>query len=288
MFVMSLSHVFKNKEQQIGISKYRESLYPIEHSHEFYEIEFVLSGRGIHKVGSDQLETQPGDLFFTNIATPHAFCSLNSEEPLVVYNLAFHANLLDNLQITMKNGEPNATGAARFIFSKILSKPYIKLENVSEAENILEQMYREGREEKENFEGVLTGLLIELLNLMNISYKQTQAGRSSADYIKDVMSYIDNHYSEELTTEKLAGIAMMSPSHFCTVFKNKTGVTPNNYIVMKRLENAKELLENSEHTVAEVSLMIGYESESYFRKIFKAHFGSSPKSYREAKQPKER
>lgn len=148
MFVMSLSHVFKNKEQQIGISKYRESLYPIEHSHEFYEIEFVLSGRGIHKVGSDQLETQPGDLFFTNIATPHAFCSLNSEEPLVVYNLAFHANLLDNLQITMKNGEPNATGAARFIFSKILSKPYIKLENVSEAENILEQMYREGREEK--------------------------------------------------------------------------------------------------------------------------------------------
>lgn len=96
-----------------------------------------------------------------------------------------------------------------------------------------------------------------------------------------VLSYIDENYTRRILLRDLAAIAKLSPSHFHKVFTATTGNTPNDYILSKRLEHAKNLLSKQREGITEVALQSGFDSAAYFSYSFKKHIGISPRNFRE-------
>lgn len=87
------------------------------------------------------------------------------------------------------------------------------------------------------------------------------------------------HYQAE-NVEQIAKAAGYSKYHFIRLFKKATGMTPWNYVLHLKVDKAKDLLLESEHSIKEISVLVGFKSPLYFSRIFKQFTGSSPKAFR--------
>ena len=99
-----------------------------------------------------------------------------------------------------------------------------------------------------------------------------------------IKEYISRHYSNPmLSTKEISGYASLSASYACTVFKNETGQTLNQYLTEFRLERAKELLADPRNNISDIATRVGYNDSNYFGKAFKKYSGQSPSEYRESR-----
>ena len=99
--------------------------------------------------------------------------------------------------------------------------------------------------------------------------------------IADSVAYIEQHYAEAITVDDLAAAANMSASRFYPVFREALGVTPVDYINHYRVNRAMMLLVNeTDLSVEEISMRTGFESSTYFRRVFKKITSKTPKEYR--------
>lgn len=97
-----------------------------------------------------------------------------------------------------------------------------------------------------------------------------------------IKCYMRDHYSNPLlSTKEISDYASLSASYACTIFKNETGQTLNQYLTELRLEKAKELLTDPRNNVADVATLVGYNDSNYFGKAFKKYTGVSPSEYRD-------
>lgn len=98
--------------------------------------------------------------------------------------------------------------------------------------------------------------------------------------------YIDRHLESELSVAKLAEMLYVSSNYFSRLFKKITGEGCNEYIVKKRIEKSKVLLETTTIKAGKIAMMVGYNDTNYFSLAFKKHTGMSPTKYREMLQKK--
>jgi len=102
------------------------------------------------------------------------------------------------------------------------------------------------------------------------------------DYIESiyrVVQYIEEHYSEELSLEKLSKVASFSKYHFHRIFKSIINETLGEYIRKVRLQNSTRKLVTSKESITQIALDSGYETNASFSKAFKERFGMSPRSF---------
>lgn len=102
--------------------------------------------------------------------------------------------------------------------------------------------------------------------------------------IQRAIRYIHLHYAEELTLADLAREAHLSTSYFSTLFKKKSGYGFREYLSKVRIDRARELLEKTGMGVTEIAEATGFDTQSYFSRVFHAHTGLSPSAYRERPQ----
>ena len=82
----------------------------------------------------------------------------------------------------------------------------------------------------------------------------------------------------------MAAQAGLTPSHFCRVFKRATGVTPHQYVMKARLDRARDLLGQSDLSIAQVAEMTGFTSQSHFTRAFRQYAGDTPSGWRHTVQ----
>ena len=99
----------------------------------------------------------------------------------------------------------------------------------------------------------------------------------SKSVLQQVMEYINEHLHQDVKLIELAAIAQMSPYHFLRLFKQSMGVTPHQYILQRRIEKAKCLLQHGELSIAEVAARVGFCDQSHFTRYFKRIVGVTPK-----------
>ncbi len=127
------------------------------------------------------------------------------------------------------------------------------------------------------------GEMHRVLVMLSASYfedlKSHSAERSVADLIRN---YIMQHYADPLlSTKEISDHVNLSASYACTVFKNETGKTLNQFITEFRMEKAKELLRDPRSHITGIAQLVGYNDGNYFGKAFKKYTGLSPSEYRE-------
>ncbi|MEP6987143.1 MAG: AraC family transcriptional regulator [Chloroflexota bacterium] len=98
--------------------------------------------------------------------------------------------------------------------------------------------------------------------------------------IRQVREYIQAHLVENIGLSELAAIVGLSPSHFARLFKQVTGYAPHQYLILRRLELAKKLLERSHLTIADVAQTVGFYDQSHLIRHFKRVYRISPQMLR--------
>lgn len=109
--------------------------------------------------------------------------------------------------------------------------------------------------------------------------KFADTGHSQLEAVNVVLQYIENHMSEKLSVEKLAGLVHFHPHYFIQVFKTMVGCPPIQYITKLRFEHACIFLSSTGKSVYEIAERVGIEPD-YFAKFFKHHSGMTPTEYR--------
>lgn len=142
-------------------------------------------------------------------------------------------------------------------------------------EHLLEGMNRallgSGREETLNVTG---GFLNALLG-------DGSSGKESNEIVSRAKSFISEHLEENLSVATLAEKFYVSPNYFSRLFKRVEGEGCNEYIVRKRIEKSKTLLETTTLKTGRIAMAVGYNDTNYFSIAFRKHTGVSPTKYRE-------
>lgn len=126
----------------------------------------------------------------------------------------------------------------------------------------------------------LLSLLLE--RIMAYSWHPEYAGAPAASRVdlQEIKAYIDNHYREKLSLSDLAQTFFVDKSYLCRIFKDAYGVTVNNYLLSRKITEAKRLLRFSEKSIEEIGILLGIGEPAYFSRVFKKIEGISPREYR--------
>ena len=147
----------------------------------------------------------------------------------------------------------------------------------------LKTLLQEIEHEDEEYEIVCQDLLEVLIINMVRRTKANMIVAPSQKITKEcrfVEQYINNHFREDITLELLSEKSYMNKYYLVHVFKQYKGVSPINYLISKRVECAKELLETTNYPIAQIAESSGFSSQSYFSQVFKKATNMSPNEYR--------
>ena len=104
---------------------------------------------------------------------------------------------------------------------------------------------------------------------------------TNADYIySHALWYLKNNYAEKITLEALCRFCHCSSSYISHIFKTRSGKSINAYTNELRLKEACRLMEDTNESISEIALTVGFSDPNYFTNLFKRNFGLSPSKYK--------
>ena len=106
----------------------------------------------------------------------------------------------------------------------------------------------------------------------------------TANALDSAVSYIDQHFTEDLSVRDLAAACFVSADHLTRLFKKRFGISVSEYIQEKRIRLAGELLRQQNMTISMVANSVGIGNYSYFTEQFKKYFGITPREYQKQSQ----
>lgn len=122
--------------------------------------------------------------------------------------------------------------------------------------------------------------LIKKLVAASIAQINDIRSTKTSKLIFDITEYINKNYSQPLSLEDIAKKFYISTCYLSTIFKQKTNMNFKEYIMMLKFNKAKELLSETNESIQEIALELGYSSSSYFSKAFHNETGYVPSEYR--------
>jgi AraC family transcriptional regulator len=107
-----------------------------------------------------------------------------------------------------------------------------------------------------------------------------RTGRLSEASLRSVTDYVGDNLSGDLSLAEMAAATNLSPYHFARTFKRTTGLPPHRYVLRRRIERARELLEGTDLPIGEVAKRVGFASPSHFSQQFRRIVGVAPSDLR--------
>lgn len=233
------------------------------HSHSRFEITVVDRGRGTYATENNVYPMEVGDVFVFSSNEVH--CITNAEG-LSITNLHFEPRYLERE------------------FTELCFSHSAEFQNriPAEAAGILRENHLKIEEEFSKNDEWLPTAVRSYLDLILIELLRNQHYRARIETramdVLAVYDYIDRHLCEELTLERLAEEASLTPNYFSSVFKKINGISLWQYINAKRVEKAVRLIADPQEklTMLEIAARCGFNNTANFNKVFKQMKGFTP------------
>lgn len=129
-------------------------------------------------------------------------------------------------------------------------------------------------------EPLISKYFVDIMTLFLLDTPQDVSYLRYATTSENIITYINEHLSENITVDDLASRAGLSSYHFIRVFNKETGFTPHKYILNSRIMAAKYLLKNTMLSAKDICFQTGFSCESVFCSAFKKELGVTPTEYR--------
>lgn len=214
------------------------------------------------------------------------FPEANFENPTQCIALSISKEMIENTFNLLNDRFPD----------KILTKEWgldlsnFHLINTQDLSEIINRFIKIGVKERSKEKDVIATLALkELLirltqtqarEMLQKTYKQL----SSNNRLAHVVEFIKTNIRENISLDQLSSKACMSKAHFSRSFKNELGQSPMEFILMERLNLAKNYLRKANYQIQEVCFMAGFNNITYFIRAFKAEFGMTPKVFQNSLQ----
>jgi AraC family transcriptional regulator len=127
----------------------------------------------------------------------------------------------------------------------------------------------------------LSAHLLRHYSTRNHSFREYEDGLSKQK-LKQAIEYIQAHLGEDISLSDIANELGMSQYYFCHLFKRSTGISPHQFLIRQRVEQAKHLLKQSERTVTAIALDCGFANQSHFARYFRQCTGMNPSQFRKS------
>lgn len=98
--------------------------------------------------------------------------------------------------------------------------------------------------------------------------------------LRRIIEYIDTHLTDDLGLTELSEVAGLNPHHFAHAFKETVGMPPHRFIVERRVDKARGLLEYRQQSIADIAIACGFANQSHFTEHFRRVVGTTPAKYR--------
>lgn len=250
------------------------------HQHANFEISTVISGYGKYQTNNKCYDIAPGDVFVFSSYETHYIKEIG-DMGLKMLNLHFSPTF-----ILSKSFIGLSTANANFPFSH--SKSFnnrIQSENANQISNELKEIYKELSEKPIEYKLAvkthLSNILLDLIRNKGYSNNENSLQKSSIKKLSGVIAYIDSNFTEQLKIEELSAMSGMTDNYFSTLFKKIYNVSPKEYIILKRLEFATNILvSEGDRKVLDVAVSSGFNNTANFNKLFKKYYGVTPKEYK--------
>lgn len=274
-------------------AKHGESFFPVQkyitnlsseymgvtnHWHEEAELTLITSGKCIYKIDLVEYEVEEGDILFVPPLFLHSI-TLGNNKKVSSETYVFHLKFL--------GGNSTDICSTRYlapIMNQEFSMPYVIKPNYPvyvSLRKIFNQINTTYDESIIGYELALKSLFLQTIFLLLQYSKKVAVPETEkvSDKIKNVLDYIELHYSETITVSQLAKLCYFSDYHFMRFFKKHMNMTCVEYINNLRLEKAVELFEKGNSSIMEVSLSVGFHNLSYFHRAFKKKYRMTPLSF---------
>ena len=128
----------------------------------------------------------------------------------------------------------------------------------------------------------LVNILVEIIRSYDGQLSEFDISYTSQtlSYMETALNYIDEHLDSDLTLELLSDVAHMSKTYFCGQFRKLNGISPWEYITIKRIERAITYIKSTDLTKLEIAVKCGYNNTSNFYHAFKRVTGKTPSDYK--------
>ncbi len=248
------------------------------HIHDCYEIYYSIAGGKQFLINDCVYDFAPNDIFFiNNFETHHIQSLVDKEHERIVIHV--HPRYLKELSTEQTNLEYCFTCREGCCNNKVTmtadeQKRFLYFINQLSSRN----QYGQDLLDYTTFIRLMVFLNDIFTRQMNGNIETKPSTGNYNQKFNDIISYINQHLSEELTIQMLAEKFFLSSSHLCAIFKTETGITIKKYILAQRINLAKSLL-TSGYTTSETCEMCGFNDYSNFYKTFTKMVGISPRAY---------
>ncbi|MDD2403296.1 MAG: helix-turn-helix domain-containing protein [Victivallaceae bacterium] len=252
------------------------------HSHQFTEIVIIISGRGIHETKFSKYEIIGGDVLVVPENGYHRYVETDS---LVLVNLVFkHENLPIPLIDLYKLPGFNALfsiSSEHFDKNRFYPKFRIEGNDFARIKRILDEMKDETINVIPGYRCCLMGYFMVLISNLSRLYTENLNKINEPSFkIGKVLSYIKSNFRQPIKLDKLIENSGMSRSTFMRKFNQATGISPVNYLIQTRINEACSLLRQSEMNISEIAFKVGFNDSNYFSRQFYKSVKLSPSQFR--------
>lgn len=254
------------------------------HRHDFFEIVCTIKGRCLHRVEGVEAVMQQGDI---TIIPPNVHHYLCADSDCITLTIKIRKSTFDSVfSVLMRSGTALSAYFAQTLYSRHYRNSLtFHCGNDSFLPELLLYMLAQQSEKKRHYHRVLEGLLATFFPYLVQNYESTiefsTGDNALNERIIDIENYI-RQYFKTATLQSVAAHFYLSPSYLSTLIKKQTGTTFSSILCRIRMENAAELLRNTDMKVEQICEKVGYSDPTQFIRTFKVYFGTTPLQYRKA------
>lgn len=279
--LFEFTNVFREKEEwfdsirlvQVGETYLDAGACIEEHVQSCHELSYILSGSGVFQSGDNACECRPGDMHIISKGVQHKITAKDgSKLRFIHFAFDFNENAPDKIAQFFENCHSlvtNDDSGIRTVLSLLVDEYY----NNSEFSDIM----------KKSLVSMIVVLIWRKIHVKNKKHLPAITEEPIGSVVYNIMRYVEENVSQRMTVTKIAEKFSYSASYISHLFKTKTGVSLQEYIIVTRMEYAKKLLSEGKASLGEISSACGYSSIPSFCKVYKKYMGHTPS---QSKTPK--
>lgn len=266
----------QNKYIDINYKESSNNMSIVDHSHNRHEIIYILDGTASFQINSKNYQCKSGDLIFISNLEFH-------KVKINTYPYKRFFLLIDPQYLQTIMRDPLLTSILKHRpehFNHVIS-----LNNIHRS-LFLELLKNMDNENKQNFdycqfklECYLQILLIELFRNYKDAFPISHINKSMA-VILEIQKYIEDNYKEDINLDNMSKMFYINTYYLSHQFKEITGFSFKEYLILQRISRAKHLLFHTNHDITAISIESGFNNVNHFIRIFKKYEEITPYQYR--------
>lgn len=234
------------------------------HTHPYTELIFLTHGEGVFSTTDEERTISKNQLVIINPYIQHIE-KASGKDPTSFISIGFRG-----LSFTDNHSEYNND---LVFFEETSQEILFLLKNLG-----LEVL------SEDNFNHDIGQKIIELV-LLKLQQQSQVTSIKEIDYhtkkeVHRIKKYIQTHFREVITLDKLAEISNLNKYYLSHLFKNETGYSPIDFLLTVRLNRAVTLLKNTDYPISEIAAATGFSSQSFFNQRFKEVYNTTPSKFR--------